>query len=173
MIDVHFNYQNVETVIQCFLNDKIKEIINQFLIKTGEKEKEEDLNFSYNEIEINKELTFNELIYDIDKKEKKVNIIVSKNKEDKNKTKEKISKEVIPKEIMSKEIICPEPDCKEPALIDINSFRINFKECKNKHQINNIPLKDYEKSQTINQEDIKCDLCYIKNYVNQLMMKII
>ena len=29
MIDVHFNYQNVETVIQCFLNDKIKERNNQ------------------------------------------------------------------------------------------------------------------------------------------------
>ena len=136
------------------------------MIKTGEKEKEEDLNFSYNEIEINKELTFNELIYDIDKKEKKVNIIVTKVEEEQNKTKEKISKDVISKEIISKEIYCPEQDCKEPVLIDINSFRINFKECKNKHQINNIPLKDYEKSQTINQEDIKCDLCYIKNKSN-------
>ena len=52
------------------------------MIKTGEKGKEEDLNFSYNEIEINKELTFNELIYDIDKKEKKVNIIVTKVEEE-------------------------------------------------------------------------------------------
>ena len=53
MINVHFNYQNVETVMQCNLNDRIKEKIEQFLIKTGEKEKKDDLNFSYNEIKIN------------------------------------------------------------------------------------------------------------------------
>ena len=66
----------------------------------------------------------------IKRKKNKNKYHLSKKKEDKNKTKEKISKGIINKEIFSNEIICP--DCKETALIDINNFKINFKQCKNK-----------------------------------------
>ena len=45
------------------------------------------------------------------------------------------------KEIVSKDIICPE--CKENVLIDINSFHINFHDCTNNLNINNMSLNEY------------------------------
>ena len=64
-----------------------------------------------------------------------MNIIVNKSEDDDSQI----------KEIVSKDIICPE--YKENVLIDINSFHINFHDCKNNHNINNISLNEYEKTQ--------------------------
>ena len=100
-INVNFDYEKVQTTIQCNSNDNLKKIINTFLFKS--EKKEDDLDFFYNEIKIDKKLTFNELAIDIDKKNKEMNITVKNNEE--NKTKNKI------KEIISKDMICPE--CKE------------------------------------------------------------
>ena len=44
-------------------------------------------------------------------------------------------------------IICPE--CKESILINIKNYKINLSKCKNGHEIKNILLKDYEKTQYI------------------------
>ena len=148
MVEINFNYENVNTTIQCNHEDKIKDIINIFLKKNGIKEN--NLFFYYDEKEINnemKELTFNELAYDKDKKNKKLNIIVLKNELDKIEKKEDETKEII-----SKDIICP--DCKEIALIEINNFQINIKNCKNNHQRNNISLNEYEQTQKIDFDNI-------------------
>jgi hypothetical protein len=60
--------------------------------------------------------------------------------------------------IKSKEVICPE--CKESDLIDIIEYQINLNKCKNGHKLSNILLKDFEKTQDINNSkinnNIKC-----------------
>ena len=60
--------------------------------------------------------------------------------------------------IKSKEIICPK--CYENIFIKIEEYKINLFNCKNKHNINNILLKDYG---NIDISKIICDICKVKN----------
>ena len=152
MAEAIFNYEGINTTIQCEINEKMKDIINRFLIKL--EKKENNLYYLYNGTQINYELTFNEQANDIDKNRKKMNIIVTKSEDAQN----------IIKEIVSKDIICPE--CKENILIDINNFRINFHDCKNNHNINNISLNEFEQTQKINLNDLICNACNINNKGN-------
>ena len=129
MAEVIFNYEGINTIIQCEMNEKMKDIIDRFLIKL--EKKENNLYYLYNGTQINYELRFNEQANDIDKNRKKMNIIVTKSEDAQN---------------IVKEIICPE--CKENVLIDINNFRINFHDCKNNHNINKT-LNEFELAQKI------------------------
>ena len=99
MAQVIFNYEGINTVIQCDINEKMKDIINRFMIKINNKEN--NLYYFYNDKRINIDATFNDQANDIDKIRKKMNIIAIKDKEYKNKI----------KDIISKDIICPV--CKE------------------------------------------------------------
>ena len=141
-----FNYEGVEIIIQCNINDKMKDIINNFLNKI--ENKENNLFYLYNGWQINKELTFNEQANEFDKNRKIINILVSKSE------KEIEEQEEI---IISKDIICPQ--CKENALIDINNFKINFQDCKNGHNISDIKLIEFEQTQKINLNSIRCQIC--------------
>ena len=82
MVEAIFNYEGVNTTIQCELNDRMKDIIDKFLTKL--ENKEQNLYYLYNGTKINYELTFNEQANDIDKNRKKINILVNNNKEDEN-----------------------------------------------------------------------------------------
>ena len=152
MAEVIFNYEGNITTIQCNLNDKMKEVINNFLNKV--QEKGDNLFYLYNGTRINMNLSFNELANDIDKNRKKMNVIVSKIPDDSNEN----------KVIVSKDVICPE--CKENALINFNKYKINLHGCKNNHNINNILLDKYEESQKIDISEIKCNICNINNKSN-------
>ena len=147
MAEIIFNFEGTNTIIHCNENDKIKDIIHEFLIKT-QNEKNINLLYLYNDTSINKELTFNEQANDLDKNRRKMDIIVVKTEEETNKFKETTSKDLI---------ICPE--CKENVLIDINNFKLNFHGCKNNHKNNNIILYKYEKTQQKNLNRIICDIC--------------
>ena len=57
MAEAIFNNGGIITIIQCSLNDKMKDIINMFLDKI--KEKRDNFFYLYNGTEINKELSFN------------------------------------------------------------------------------------------------------------------
>ena len=111
MAEAIFNYGGIITIIQCNLNNKMKDIINMFLDKI--KEKGDNFFYLYNGTEIKKELSFNEQANDLDKSRNKMNILVTKNDAEVNEK----------KEVISKDIICPE--CKENILIDIKNFNIN------------------------------------------------
>ena len=148
MTEVIFNYEGIETIIQCNKNDKMKEIINKYLIKIDKKE--EDLYFLYSSNEIKKELTFNEHSNNIDKIRNKMNIIVYNNIEIPDKKIEEISKD----------IICPY--CKENTLLDIKEFKINLSHCKNNHN-KTLFLNEYKESQKICLNNIICDICQIHN----------
>ena len=152
MVEASFNYEGVETTIQCNLNDKMKDIIDKFLIKIGKKE--DNFYYLYNGTKINKELIFNQQANDLGKNRKKMNIIVNKNEEDKNEI----------KEIISKDIICP--DCKDDILLDIKNFKINLSGCKQNHIYNNILLNLFKETQNIDLNEIICDVCNINNKGN-------
>ena len=149
MAEVIFNYEGNITTIQCNLNDKMKEIINNFLNKI--QEKEHNLFYLYNGTRINMNLSFNELANDLDKNRKKMNVIVNKSEDDSNGK----------REVVSKDVICPE--CKENALIYFKNYKINLHECINNHNINNILLNKYEESQKIDISKIICNICNINN----------
>ena len=134
MAEILFIYEKEKIIIQCNnLEDKMKDIINQFENKI-KKEENNNLYYVYNGDKINEELKLNQIIKDIN--DKKINILVYNNKNKENK-----------KEIILNEIICPE--CKENILININNYKINLYECKNGHKIENILLNEFENIQKI------------------------
>ena len=153
MVEVIFNYKGIETIIQCNINDKMKDIINKFISKTQNNIKNKY--YFYNGDKINEELTFNKQANEIDNKRKKMNILVY-DEEEKNDKDDK-DKSII----KSKEIICPE--CKENILIKFQNNKINLYECKNNHIKNNILLEEYENTQKIDISKIKCDKCKEKS----------
>ena len=121
MAEAIFNYEGINTTIQCDLNEKMKDIIDKFIIKI--QNKENNLYYLYNDTQINYELTFNQQANDIDKNRKKMNIIITKN----------VDNNIEDKKIPSKDVICPE--CNENILIDFENFKVNFHDCKNNHNI--------------------------------------
>ena len=158
MAEVLFNYKGIETIIQCNINDKFKDIISKFFVKN-----QNNKNFFYNDDEINKELEFYKQANENDNKRKKMNILVF-DKDENNDMDGKI--------IKSKEVICPE--CKEYILISIKDYKINLTQCKNNHIKKNILLETFERfnlkkrifkicsqcSKNIENEDIiKCKDC--------------
>jgi len=151
MAEIEFIYDGFKTIVQCEINEKMKDIIDRFLIKL--KNKEENLFYLYNGTKINYELTFIEQANNIDKNRKKMNIIVTKSEDAQN----------IKKEIISKDIICPE--CKENVLINYDNFKISFHDCKNNHNINKT-LNEFEDSQKIFLNKIVCNICNINNRGN-------
>ena len=61
-------------------------------------------------------------------------------------------------------MICP--ICKENCLIEINDFKITFHKCKNDHISKDIYLHKFEETQTINLNEIICDICKNNNRGN-------
>ena len=76
MVEVIFNYIGIDTIIQCNINDKMKEIINRFLIKNGKNENDNNLLFIYDANIINYELTFIQQANELDRNRNKMNILV-------------------------------------------------------------------------------------------------
>ena len=114
MAEVSFNYKGNFIIIQCNINDKMKNIIQKFLKKVEKEENNDNFYYLYEGNKINPELTFFEQAIEIDKNNFKMNIVVKKANGDK--------KEI--KEIFSKDIICPE--CNELALLNIEDFKLKF-----------------------------------------------
>ena len=148
MAQVEFQYNGINTVIQCNEEQKMSEICNSLISKSNINEKE--INYFYNGIggtQFNKDLTFNQMANALDKQRKKMNILVfsiDNNDEEK-------------KLIRAKNIICP--DCGEDIKIEIENYKINLFGCKNNHEKDSIPFKDFEKTQMIDLKKIKCSIC--------------
>ena len=74
--------------------------------------------------------------------------------------------------IKSKNIICPE--CNEDIKIKIEDYVINLYECKNKHDIDNIFLNEFDSTQNLDISKIICQNCgkYNKLYfINVIAVK--
>ena len=149
MAEISFIYKGIEIKIQSNLNDKMKDIINKFILKIENNNKQKY--FIYNGNQINEVLTFYQQANETDKKSKKMNIVV----EDVEGTYIKEEKK------KSKEIICPE--CEENILINIKDYKITLYECKNNHIKNKILLDEFENTQKIDISKIKCNKCFEKS----------
>ena len=89
MAEVIFNYEGINTIIQCDENEKIEEIIKTFLIKINDSQNN-NLVYLYNGQKINQELTFKEQANDIDKNRKKMYILAIIFEEEENNIKEEV-----------------------------------------------------------------------------------
>ena len=65
-----------------------------------------------------------------------------------------------------KDIICPK--CGELSNFNIKDYKINFYECKIGHKLDNIILKEFEKTQETGLSKIICDQCKINNKGNTI-----
>jgi len=150
MSSIEFIYKENKIVIQCDLNDRMKDIINKYILKTSINKS--SVIFLYSGYIINEELKLSEIVG----KDKidKINILVySIDNIINNKSK-----------IKSKYIICPK--CEENIRFKLNDYRINLYECKNGHRIENIFLDEFEKTQYIDISKIECNICQKKNKSN-------
>ena len=105
MVEVIFNFEGINIIIQCNREDKMKDIIKRFLTKIEKNENDNNLLYIYGSSIINYELSFIQQANELDKNRNKMNLIVKSNNDN--------DKEI--KEIISKDIICPE--CRENILI--------------------------------------------------------
>ena len=148
MSQIEFYYNGINTFIQCNENEKMKNILERFALKSQiDKNK---IFFSYDGKILNKsseELTFTQMTNSIDKERKTMNILVNNNYEIK-------QNETI---IKSKEVICPK--CGENCKINMNNYKITLFDCKNGHKVKNILLNDYENTQNIDLSKIICSKC--------------
>ena len=154
MVEIIFNYNQVETIIQANLNDSLNDIIQKFLNKT-----QLDINNIYF-ISNGQQLSENKKIIDLmnvsEKSSNRKNILVLS-------INSTINNDNI-NMIKSKDIICP--ICKEICIYEIKDHKIKLCGCKNGHIIDNIKLDDFNNKQNIDISQIKCDKCKSKPKLN-------
>ena len=149
MVEVEFNYAGIITKIQSNKNDNMKDIYKKFMVKAGKNI--DDLIFIYSgSTIIDDKLTFIQLANSEDKKRNKMSIIVNdynnNNIGDKNDNLKK-----------SKTIICPE--CQQNIKYIFRDYKITLFDCKNNHEIKDMLINEFEKSQLIDESKIICDEC--------------
>ena len=78
MAEVEFTYNGINTIIQCNLNEKMKDICKRFKVKVNINNN--NIYYSYNgQVGIDEEKKFEEIANSEDKRRKKMNIIVFDN----------------------------------------------------------------------------------------------
>ena len=150
MAKVIFKYNGLDTIIQCKIDDKLKDICQKFCVKSYKDIN--NLTFIYGGEILNLDLQFNQAANLMDKQNLKMNILVyEKNASIINENKRIIN---------SKDIICPK--CGELCFIDFKDFKIILNNCKNKDETI-LSLNEFENSQKINENKIICNICNINN----------
>ena len=114
MASIKFIYNKIQTIIQCNLEDLMRDICKRFADKINLELNK--LNFIYEFKEINYELTFNEQANEYDKQNDIMTIIVYYHKDIDDIWNNEI--------IKSKDIICPK--CGENCLLNIKNYQISF-----------------------------------------------
>ena len=149
MPSIEFNYNGNKIIIKCNKEDKIKDIINRYILKASIDKN--SVIFLYSGNKIDEELKLLEMIGN----KEEIKILVLDSKEDINENKSIIQ---------LKYIICPL--CKENIKYKLYDYKIYLYECKNGHKINNILLNEFEKTQYIDISKILCEKCKEKNKSN-------
>lgn len=152
---INFEYNCNRLEIQCNLKEKMKDIINQFITKSSANKN--SIYFLYGGAVIKEESLLSEIISNVDKSRKQMNILVNSVNQDPNEDENNSI-------IKSKEIICPK--CSEHINLLIKNYTISLFDCKNGHEINDIKFNDFIKTQNIDLKKIKCDLCKERNKYN-------
>ena len=152
MITFEFEYKSVKTIIQSIYEDKMGQVCFKFAQKI-----QIDLNklyFIYSGSIVNLDLSVKQIINKIDKGRKILSIIAI----------DYLDEQGNNSKIISPYVICP--ICKEHARFDIKNYRIKIYNCKNKHVVDDILFKDFEKTQTIDESLIIFYNCKKNNKSN-------
>ena len=136
-------------MIQANLDDTFQDVFNKYFQKTNIALN--SVHFVANGNVINPEQKVRSQMIDINNK---IQVLVFLNDEEN-------EENVITK---SKDIICPK--CFEHCRIKIDNYKIVLYGCINKHITNNIKIKDFPNTQKINESQIICTRCKIKNKGN-------
>ena len=150
MVDVEFTFNNAKSIIQCNLEDKMKDIFLKYSSKM-----QSDVNsfcFLYGGDKINEEITLKELI----KSNNEMKILVVQIDEPLPVPNQSL--------VRSKNITCPE--CQEDILFTFLDYKINLLDCRNGHNSKNILIDDFEKTQIHDYSKIICNNCKTKNKMN-------
>ena len=149
MSKVEFIYNNDNITINCIKNESLDEIYKRFFKKyfiTNEK-----LNFYYSGKKINFNSLFSETINETDKKSKTMKIDIYENQEKSN------------NDSKYRQIICPK--CSENCKFNVEDYKIKLYDCPNNHKIDNISIEEFNKTQNINENKIKCSSSNCKDEI--------
>ena len=145
-MEITFNYFGVDFLYKC---NNTKETFNDIFHKLKNNVDINSIIFLYSANPIDGNKSISKKISKTDLERNKMSIVVM----DKIKEIESVWK-------LSKDIICPK--CGECAKLDIDDYKIIL-QCKNKHNLRNILLNEYEDTQKIDISKIICDECKIIN----------
>ena len=155
MSKVKFSFNGVNTTIQCNSDTKMKDICLKYMVKAQINKK--DVYFTYSGFsgpDFNEELSFYEMANQIDKENNEMNVLVTEINNDNDENNKNNF-------IKSKSIICPE--CGEKSRIKIKDYFISSYDCKNRHEVKDIKIEDFEKTQLIDLSKIECGKCKNNN----------
>ena len=147
-IEIEFNYNQVQTIIQAKSSDLFAEAPESYYQKTMIPK--DSVYFLLNGNIISPEKTVSSYMTN---NTTRLNVLVN--------TIFKESENIVEE---SKDIICPE--CKEPCMLKIEDYHINLYDCRNGHTIKGIKINEFKKTQEINTSKIICGQCKIKNIGN-------
>ena len=159
-IEINFILNGITKKMNCLLNQNMRDICNQFSLSEGINLNQ--LQFLYNGNQVNLDLKLDEQLNSFDKERKIMTVLVYElRKSFMNNNSINI--------FNTKEIICPK--CFGSCRLKFKDFKINLFGCKNGHEINDILLPDFNKSQFIDESNIICEICKKinkkKSYNNQ------
>ena len=120
MVEVVFDYKQIQTIIQANFDDSFNTIVNKFINVTHLNL--DEIYFLYDDNNIKNNDRIDNIMSESDKKNNKIEILVKTMIEQRNMKK-------------SNEIICP--FCKEICKYEIKDHKIKLYECKNGHEIDN------------------------------------
>ena len=150
---VSFSYEGVITNIYCSGKEKMEDIVQKFCTKAGVDKSSVYCLYSGNLL--NENITLENLIKSKNHGDKIVILVTPINQTNYSNKNPELTK--------SPQIICPE--CKEIAKIKFKKYKISIK-CKNNHIKKNTFLKDFLKTQLIDESKIICDKCKKNNKKN-------
>ena len=148
MVEIVFNHNHIETIIQANLDDSFNKIIQRYINKS-----QLDINNLYfisngQILPNNGKNIMNIMNKSEQSNKKKIIFALSKNTTIINDNTNMIK---------SKDIICP--ICKEICIYEIEDHKIKLHGCKKGHIMDNIKLDDFNNQQNINISQIICDKC--------------
>ena len=147
MATVEFVLNSVPTIIQCTQDETIMSICQKFATKI--QKNVSDIFFLYNGGPIDLQATFSEQASKADKENNHMKILAQALTDTMAPTEKILSK--------SKDIVCPE--CGELCFLHLRDHKVSLVGCKQGHKEENISLKDFEKTQMIDESTIVCQVC--------------
>ena len=157
MATVEFVLNSVPTIIQCTQDETIMSICQKFATKV--QKNVSDIFFLYKVGislftkgvigPIDLQATFSEQASKADKENNHMKILAQALTDTMAPTEKILSK--------SKDIVCPE--CGELCFLHLRDHKVSLVGCKQGHKEENISLKDFEKTQMIDESTIVCQVC--------------